>query len=323
MGRVLVVDDSRTARMKISKAVQVLGHEAVAVADAEEALVRLGEGRFDTVLLDVLMPGMDGFAALARIKAEPRTRDIPVIMVSALSGTLASVVRAMDLGAEDFLPKRFDLDLLKARLNASVERSLRRGPAQPVKIRAARDEDIPMLLGLINTAAAGLPLAEWRAASRPGQSPWDRGRDVLMDQGCPYHLGNCWVAQNEGGGYGLLVLHPAGLEPGPDQTTPDFKRPLLDLEQDAAAAETAHVSILCTMDGTRGQGIGSALLSYAASRQGPRGLSLIVASSNWGARALYLRHGYADVARRPMILADGRPNGHDWVLMIRPTAGRA
>lgn len=322
MGRILVVDDSRTARLKISKAVQVLGHEAVAAADAEEALTRLDEERFDTVLLDILMPGLDGFAALARIKAEPRTRDIPVIMVSALSGTMASVVRAMELGAEDFLPKRFDLDLLKARLNASVERSLRRSGGLTAQIRAAREEDVPMLLALINTAAAGLPLAEWRSTCRPGQSPWDRGRALLKDPNCPYHLGNCWVAQNEAGGFGLLVLHPAGLaqEPEADGVVAAFKRPLAELE--AAAAGTAHVSILCTMDGTRGQGIGTALLAFAASRPGPRGLSLIVASSNWGARALYLRQGYVEVDRRPMLLADGGPNGHDWVLMIRP-AGRA
>jgi class 3 adenylate cyclase len=75
----------------------------------------------DLVLLDVMMPDMDGYAVLQRLKADARLRDIPVLMISALD-EVASVVRCIELGAEDYLSKPFDPILLQARIGACLER---------------------------------------------------------------------------------------------------------------------------------------------------------------------------------------------------------
>lgn len=317
MGRILVVDDSSTVRMKLTKAVKTLGHEVFAVADGQAALQALTERAYDTVLLDIIMPGMDGFEVLEALKAEPSTKDIPVIVISALSDTMTSVVRAMQLGAEDFLPKNFELDLLKSRLNASVERNLRRTAAPDILIRPATPDDIPMFLSLINTAGAGLPLEIWRRSAEPGQSPWDRGRAEMLNPNLDVYYGNCWIAETQVGGIGALVLYVPPKQSNSGSDTPaSFNIPTEELE--AEAHGTAHVAYLCTVDSSRGQGIGSALLRFAETRRTPLGLTLIVSSVNYGARALYQRHGYCETMRRPMILANGTTNGHTWILMKKP-----
>ncbi len=75
----------------------------------------------DLVLLDIMMPVMDGFEVLSRLKANPETREIPVIVISA-SNDLKSVVRGIKLGAEDYLPKPFEPILLSARISSSLEK---------------------------------------------------------------------------------------------------------------------------------------------------------------------------------------------------------
>lgn len=118
--RILVVDDNGVMRLKLKKAVRALGHFADVAKDGETGLAMLAEGSYDSVLLDIVMPGLDGFAVLQRMKADAKLRDIPVIVVSALDDEIESVVRAIELGAEDFLPKEFEPVLLRARLGASL-----------------------------------------------------------------------------------------------------------------------------------------------------------------------------------------------------------
>ncbi len=120
-GRVLAVDDHKTNRMKLALAVQNLGHEVESVASGAECLAALRRERFDIVLLDIVMPEMDGFQVLAAIKADPALRDIPVIVISSLEDT-EDAVRAIELGADDFLTKAYNPILLKARLGAGLER---------------------------------------------------------------------------------------------------------------------------------------------------------------------------------------------------------
>lgn len=88
--------------------------------DGEAALAAVQAKTFDAILLDILMPGIDGFGVLEALKSDPSLRDIPVIVISALDDDAQSVVRAIENGAEDFLPKNFDPVLLRARLNASL-----------------------------------------------------------------------------------------------------------------------------------------------------------------------------------------------------------
>ncbi|MBZ9986763.1 response regulator [Mesorhizobium sp. BH1-1-5] len=121
-GRILIVDDSPTIRIKLKKSVEVLGHKAEAVEGGRAAIDRLAAESYELILLDIIMPEMDGFEVLRALKASPRTRDVPVIVISALDDEMSSVVKAIELGAEDFLPKDFELALLKARINTCIEK---------------------------------------------------------------------------------------------------------------------------------------------------------------------------------------------------------
>lgn len=119
---ILIVDDNRLNRKKLKLAVETLGFAARTAEDGERALTMLRDGGFDVVLLDLLMPKMDGFEVLDRTKADPELRDLPVIVISALEDEPESVSRAIELGAEDFLPKGFDPIILNARLTASLRK---------------------------------------------------------------------------------------------------------------------------------------------------------------------------------------------------------
>jgi CheY-like chemotaxis protein len=118
---VLVVDDQEDNRSVLERRLRRQGHTVECATGGLIALDMLGRERFDLVLLDVLMPDLDGLAVLERIKADPATRDIPVIMISALDD-VASVVRCIERGAEDHLSKPFDPVLLRARISACMEK---------------------------------------------------------------------------------------------------------------------------------------------------------------------------------------------------------
>jgi adenylate cyclase len=118
--RILIVDDEPMNLDLLEQELELLDHETVAAADGYQALERLDE-TIDCVLLDVMMPGLDGFEVLRRIRADPERRTLPVIMVSALS-ELDAVVRGIELGADDYLPKPFEPTLLKARISSCLER---------------------------------------------------------------------------------------------------------------------------------------------------------------------------------------------------------
>lgn len=123
--RVLVVDDGTSSRVKLTKAVKNLQHQAEAVEDGAKALERLRSGNIDLVLLDIMMPEMDGFEVLARMKADPKLRHVPTIVVSSLDD-MDDIARAIELGAVDFLPKNFNAVLLAARINACLEKNRQR-----------------------------------------------------------------------------------------------------------------------------------------------------------------------------------------------------
>jgi signal transduction histidine kinase len=120
-GHILVVDDNRMNRIKLSRSLEQQGYQVGLAEDGRQALGMLGTEAFDVVLLDIVMPGMDGYQVLEHIKGEPELRDIPVIVISALD-ELDSAVRCIEMGAEDYLPKPFSPVLLRARLNASLQK---------------------------------------------------------------------------------------------------------------------------------------------------------------------------------------------------------
>ena len=120
---VLVVDDDEANRNVLGRRLAKLGYGIVEARDGVEALELLAQpdAGIDLVLLDVMMPRLDGFAVLERHRADPAIRHIPVIMISALDD-MASIVRCIEAGAEDYLPKPFDPVLLKARVAACMEK---------------------------------------------------------------------------------------------------------------------------------------------------------------------------------------------------------
>ena len=118
-GLLLVVDDNEENRDVLARRLQRQGHWAVTASGGQEALDVLSEQPFDLVLLDVMMPDMDGYEVLSRIKDNPQTARIPVIMISALD-EMESVVRCIEMGAADYLPKPFNPTLLRARVGASL-----------------------------------------------------------------------------------------------------------------------------------------------------------------------------------------------------------
>jgi adenylate cyclase len=120
-GSILVVDDDRVNRTILARTLQAAGHDVRTADDGRDALVELRASAPDVVLLDVVMPELDGMAVLEEMKADPELRDVPVIMISALDD-FESVVRCIELGAEDYLPKPFDPVLLRARISAGLNK---------------------------------------------------------------------------------------------------------------------------------------------------------------------------------------------------------
>ena len=121
-GRVLVVDDAPLNRRLLERALANEGYVSILAEDGTRALKLLrdvGVPTVDVVLLDILMPNLDGYQTLAAIKDDLRLRHLPVIMITAVDET-ESAVRCIELGAMDYLPKPFNAAVLRARIGASL-----------------------------------------------------------------------------------------------------------------------------------------------------------------------------------------------------------
>jgi CheY-like chemotaxis protein len=143
---ILVVDDNEDNRYTLVQRLRRLGHPNVTTAvDGRQALERLRERAFDLVLLDVMMPELNGYEVLECLRADEALRHVPVIMISAVD-QVESVVRCIELGAEDYLPKPFDPVLLRARVGACLEK------------KRLRDQELRYLQDVtrLTTAAAAL-----------------------------------------------------------------------------------------------------------------------------------------------------------------------
>lgn len=118
-GRALIVDDSKVNRMLLRRGLAEQGVDAIEAEDGRQALDLLAAEPVDLILLDLLMPVLDGYGTLERIKADEGLRHIPVIVITAVED-LDSVIRCIELGATDYLPKPFNASVLRARVNASL-----------------------------------------------------------------------------------------------------------------------------------------------------------------------------------------------------------
>ena len=118
---ILVVDDDESGRSAMARALRAMGHTLVEAGDGRQAVDLVNQRSFDLVLLDISMPGMDGYEVLRIIRADPRRQGMPVLMVSGLD-EISHMVRCIEAGAEDFLPKPVDHVLLRARINSLLAR---------------------------------------------------------------------------------------------------------------------------------------------------------------------------------------------------------
>jgi adenylate cyclase len=118
---ILVVDDNKMNRLLLARGLEQQGHRVSFAENGREALEMLHAQGFDLVLLDVLMPEMDGYQVLGELTADTELKNVPVVMVSAV-GELESVVKCIEMGAEDYLPKPINPVLLKARIGSSLEK---------------------------------------------------------------------------------------------------------------------------------------------------------------------------------------------------------
>jgi two-component system cell cycle response regulator len=119
--RLLVVDDDPINRRLLASYLKREGHEVATANDGAQGWELVRAEPFDVVLLDVLMPELDGYEVLERIRADADLQKLPVIMISSVEET-DSIVRCIELGADDYLPKPFSPPLLRARINAGLAR---------------------------------------------------------------------------------------------------------------------------------------------------------------------------------------------------------
>jgi len=120
-GKILVVDDDRLNRIKLSINLEEAGCEVALAENGSQALEMLRLQSFDMVLLDLMMPVMDGFQVLEHTRSDQAMQHIPIIVISA-EEDLTSVVRCIEMGATDYLPKPFNPTLLRARINPCLEK---------------------------------------------------------------------------------------------------------------------------------------------------------------------------------------------------------
>lgn len=137
--RLLVADDNKVNRLLLSRSLEQQGHRVSLAVDGLMAMEMLRSQTFDLLLLDIEMPQMDGFEVLAALKADRALRDLPVIVTSSVEG-IANVVRCIELGAEDYLPKPLNAVLLKARLQACLEKKRLRDQQKEMMRRFATAE---------------------------------------------------------------------------------------------------------------------------------------------------------------------------------------
>jgi len=135
-GDLLIVDDNEISRDLLTRHLQRQGHRVTVAENGRQALEMMQAHPFDLVLLDIMMPEMNGYQVLQLLKDHETWREIPVIIISAL-GEFDSVVRCIEMGAEDYLFKPLNPVLLRARIGACLEKKRLRDQAKEQQARLA------------------------------------------------------------------------------------------------------------------------------------------------------------------------------------------
>ena len=192
------------------------------------------------------------------------------------------------------------------------------------RIRDGRSEDAAVLCELVNYAGEGLPLYLWEQSAGPDKTAWDVGFERAQREEGAFSYRNAHMALADDQVVGALIGYSIGPEPepiGPDM--PAMFVPLQELEN--LAPNSWYVNVLAAVPERRGEGVGTLLLSHAdqvGREAGSTSMSIIVADNNSGARRLYERTGYAEIARRPMVKDGWENDGAEWVLLVKPLASQ-
>jgi ribosomal protein S18 acetylase RimI-like enzyme len=189
-----------------------------------------------------------------------------------------------------------------------------------IQLRPAIRKDARALAELINFAGEGLPLYLWTRLAEPGEDVWEVGRSrALRDEG-GFSYRNSTIAELGGEVAGCLIGYALAKEPARTDlaSLPPVFVPLQELEE--LAPNTWYINVVAAYPKFRGQGVGSRLLERAeqAAREADRpGLSLVVADTNVGARKLYAKRGYRQIATRPLVKEQWQTGAREWVLMVK------
>ncbi|MEU5962418.1 ATP-binding protein [Micromonospora parva] len=186
--RILLADDNADMRAYLTRLLTAQGWRVRAVTDGQQALDEIHRNLPDLVLTDVMMPVMDGFDLVRRLRADPATRALPVLVLSARAGGEASV-EGLSLGADDYLVKPFAAAELVARIRASIRRARDRTPAvafggEPATVAASAPPSHPAPVGPVEADPAVEPV---RDATVPAPAPADPDAlGDLLDVGWTY-----------------------------------------------------------------------------------------------------------------------------------------
>ncbi|MEJ8574596.1 GNAT family N-acetyltransferase [Microbaculum marinum] len=189
--------------------------------------------------------------------------------------------------------------------------------ARSTTLRHARRDDADVLAELVNHAGEGLPVHLWSGMADPGQTAWDVGRArAARDEGS-FSYRNATLVEFKGRAAGCFIGYGIGKDPEPiTRDIPQMFVPLTELEN--IALNTWYVNVLAVLPPFRNLGLGSTLLRVAertARYLCKPAMSIIVSDANSGARRLYERVGYREVASRPMVKETWVNDGEDWLLL--------
>ena len=190
----------------------------------------------------------------------------------------------------------------------------------PPPYRMAGKDDALAMAELVDMAGEGLPLYLWSGMASQQQSPWAVGQERAQRESGAFSYRNTIVREESGKVVASLVGYPLDDNPDPVDydDMPAMFVPLQQLED--MVPGTWYVNVLATYPQCRGRGYGSELLALAeavARDCGKRGLSIIVADTNCGARKLYQRTGYLEHGQREMVKEDWQHPGVNWILLLK------
>jgi ribosomal protein S18 acetylase RimI-like enzyme len=184
--------------------------------------------------------------------------------------------------------------------------------------RRAVLSDARSLADLVNFAGEGMPYYLWERMAKQGETGWEVGRSRAEREQGGFSYRNAIVADDNGGAVAALVGYKVADAPEPTDDLPPMFVPLQELEN--LVCSTWYVNVLAAYPERRNLGHGGRLLHIAelfAAELRLKGMSVIVSNANHGARRLYERTGYSEIARRPMVKDDWVNDGTDWVLLTK------